>query len=76
MGALNQAIDSGVNLIDTADGYGDWRSKQLIAKLRKTRKELIVATTKAGRRLSKQTVEGYSRQNLTAWVEDSLRNLQ
>jgi aryl-alcohol dehydrogenase-like predicted oxidoreductase len=31
--------------------------------------------TKAGRRLPKQTVEGYTRANLTAWVEDSLRNL-
>jgi aryl-alcohol dehydrogenase-like predicted oxidoreductase len=31
--------------------------------------------TKAGRRLPRQTVEGYTAENLTAWVEDSLRNL-
>ena len=31
--------------------------------------------TKAGRRLPRQTVEGYSRENLSAWIEDSLRNL-
>jgi aryl-alcohol dehydrogenase-like predicted oxidoreductase len=76
MGALNKAIDSGVNFIDTADVYGDGRSERLIAQLKKSRNEQIVVATKAGRRLPKQTVEGYSRQNLTAWVEDSLRNLQ
>jgi aryl-alcohol dehydrogenase-like predicted oxidoreductase len=32
--------------------------------------------TKAGRRLPVQTAEGYSRANLTAWVERSLRNLE
>lgn len=75
LGALNTAIDSGVNFIDTADVYGDGRSERLIAKLKKNRKEGIVVATKAGRRLPKQTVEGYSRQNLTMWIEDSLKNL-
>ena len=75
MSALNQALDSGVNFIDTADVYGDGRSERLIAQLRKTRKEPLVVATKAGRRLPKQTVEGYTRENLTGWVEDSLRNL-
>jgi aryl-alcohol dehydrogenase-like predicted oxidoreductase len=32
--------------------------------------------TKAGRRLPKQTAEGYSRENLNAWVDRSLRNLE
>ncbi len=75
LAALNKAIDCGVNFIDTADVYGDGRSERLIAQLKKSRKDEIVVATKAGRRLPKQTVEGYSRQNLTMWVEDSLRNL-
>jgi len=75
LAALNQAVDCGVNFFDTADVYGDGRSERLIAQLKKSRKEEIVVATKAGRRLSKQTAEGYSRQNLTTWVEDSLRNL-
>jgi aryl-alcohol dehydrogenase-like predicted oxidoreductase len=75
LAALHKAVDCGVNFIDTADVYGDGRSERLIARLRKSRREEIVVTTKAGRRLPRQTVEGYSRQNLTAWVEDSLRNL-
>jgi aryl-alcohol dehydrogenase-like predicted oxidoreductase len=73
--ALHQAVDSGVNFIDTADVYGDGRSERLIAELKKERKEEIVVATKAGRRLPRQTVEGYSRENLTAWINDSLRNL-
>jgi aryl-alcohol dehydrogenase-like predicted oxidoreductase len=73
--ALQQAVDCGVNFIDTADVYGDGRSERLIAQLKKSRKNEIVVATKAGRRLPRQTVEGYNRQNLTTWVEDSLRNL-
>jgi len=40
-----------------------------------TRKEEIIVATKAGRRLPSQTVEGYSRENLHAWIDESLRNL-
>jgi aryl-alcohol dehydrogenase-like predicted oxidoreductase len=75
MAALHKAVDSGVNFIDTADVYGDGRSERLISRLRKARKEEIIVATKAGRRLPRQTVEGYSRENLTTWIDDSLRNL-
>ena len=75
LAALRKAIDCGVNFIDTADVYGDGRSERLIARLKNSEKKEIVVATKAGRRLPHQTVEGYSRQNLTMWVEDSLRNL-
>src|SRR5713101_9808902 len=51
LAALNQAIDLGVNFIDTADVYGDGHSEQLIAEVRKTRSEEIIVATKAGRRL-------------------------
>jgi len=75
--ALHAAVDSGVNFIDTADVYGDGRSERLVARLRRERPgETIWVATKAGRRLPVQTPEGYSRENLTAWVERSLRNLE
>ncbi len=76
LAALNQAIDSGINFIDTADVYGMGRSHRLIAQLKKSRKEEIVVATKVGRRLPKQTVEGYCRENITSWVEDNLRDLE
>ena len=75
LAALNSAIDCGVNFIDTADVYGDGRSEHLIAQLKNQRKDEIIVATKAGRKLPKQSIEGYGRENLTAWIEDSLRNL-
>lgn len=77
MAALHASIDSGVNFIDTADVYGDGRSERLVARLRRERpRDRIWVATKAGRRLPRQTCEGYTRENLTAWVERSLRNLE
>jgi len=58
MAALHRALDRGVNFFDTADVYGDGRSERLLAQLRKERKEPFYITTKAGRRLPIQTVEG------------------
>ena len=75
LASLHKAVECGVNFIDTADVYGDGRSEQLIAKLKKSCKQEIIVATKAGRRLPRQLVEGYSVANLTAWVNDSLRNL-
>jgi aryl-alcohol dehydrogenase-like predicted oxidoreductase len=75
LAALHAALDGGVNFFDTADVYGDGRSERLMAKLKKERKEKFYVATKAGRRLPKQTPEGYSRDNLTSFVERSLRNL-
>lgn len=76
LAALHRAIDLGVNFIDTADVYGDGRSERLISQLRKDRSEKIVVATKMGRRLPKQTVEGYTRENLHAWAARSLKNLE
>ena len=76
LSTLNQAIDLGVNFFDTADVYGDGHSEQLIAQVRKSRSEHIIVATKAGRRLNPHNASGYNRQNLTAFVERSLQNLQ
>jgi aryl-alcohol dehydrogenase-like predicted oxidoreductase len=77
MRALHAAVDAGTNFVDTADVYGDGRSERLVARLRRERKgETIFVATKAGRRLPTQTPEGYSRENLRAWVDRSLKNLE
>src|ERR1700709_2386148 len=67
LAALDRAIDLGVNFIDTADVYGDGRSERLVSELRRRRSETIYVATKAGRRLLSQTVDGYNRENLTAF---------
>src|SRR4051794_34880984 len=76
MAALHKAVDSGVNFIDSADVYGMGRSECLVARLRRERSEELFVATKAGRRLPSQTVEGYTEENLTEWINNSLRNLQ
>lgn len=77
MRALHAAVDAGTNFIDTADVYGDGRSERLIARLRRERPgERLYVATKAGRRLPLQTPGGYTRENLTAWVDRSLQNLE
>ena len=74
--ALNAALDAGVTFIDTADVYGDGRSERLIARVLKDRPSARpFVATKAGRRLPRQTVEGYTFENLAAWIDRSLANL-
>jgi aryl-alcohol dehydrogenase-like predicted oxidoreductase len=76
LAALRAALDEGINFIDAADVYGDGRSEQLIAQILKERRGRIYIATKAGRRLDPHIASGYTRANLTAFVERSLKNLQ
>jgi len=72
--ALRRAVEAGVNFFDSADVYGDGRSEKLLARLYRDHDDIYVAT-KAGRRLSPHTAPGYNRENLTAFVERSRKNL-
>lgn len=74
--ALQRAVELGVNFIDTADVYGDGRSEQLVARLRKECEQPLIVATKAGRALNPHVASGYNRHNLTFFVERSLKNLQ
>jgi aryl-alcohol dehydrogenase-like predicted oxidoreductase len=77
MATLHHALDLGINFFDTADVYGDGHSERLLAQLKRERpdSEIIIAT-KAGRRLPSQTVDGYSKTNLQAWLDRSRKNLE
>ena len=81
--ALHKAIDLGVTLIDTAEGYGDGRSERVIAEVAKDRSEELLIATKT------PPAEGpwppsphcawqdrYSAVYLRENVEQRLRNLQ
>jgi aryl-alcohol dehydrogenase-like predicted oxidoreductase len=75
--ALHAALDAGLDFIDTADVYGDGHSERLIARvLRERGGQRPFVATKAGRRLPQQVVEGYSAENLEAWIDRSLANLE
>lgn len=74
--ALNAALDAGVTFIDTADVYGDGRSEKIIAEVLKARggKRPMVAS-KAGRRLNPHIADGYTKANIEAFIDRSLKNL-
>jgi aryl-alcohol dehydrogenase-like predicted oxidoreductase len=74
--ALHRAVDLGVNFFDTADVYGDGHSERLLAQLRRERDEEIIVATKAGRRLAPHIADGYNRENLSQFIERSLKNLE
>ena len=76
MAALHSALDLGVNFFDTADVYGDGRSERLLGRLRAERSEPFYVATKAGRRLQPHVAEGYTGDNLVAFVERSLGHLR
>jgi aryl-alcohol dehydrogenase-like predicted oxidoreductase len=75
-GAVHAALDAGMTFIDTADVYGDGRSERIIREVLKERGGTRpMVATKAGRRLPKQVVEGYTKENLEGWIDRSLSNL-
>ena len=73
---LNDAVDSGINFIDTADGYNNSESEKSIGRFLKTRSERIYVATKCGRLLNPHTNEAYQPAVLRKFVEDSLDRLQ
>lgn len=73
--ALHKAVDCGVNFFDTADVYGDGHSERLLAQLKRERDEEIIIATKAGRRLDPHIADGYNAENLSQFIERSLKNL-
>ncbi|TXK37010.1 aldo/keto reductase [Pontibacter qinzhouensis] len=73
---INQAIDAGVNFIDTADVYSDGLSEAAVAKVVKARTEEVYIATKCGRQINPHLSEGYTPESVTAYVEASLRNMR
>jgi aryl-alcohol dehydrogenase-like predicted oxidoreductase len=73
--ALHAAVDAGVNLVDTADVYGDGHSERLIARLlRERRGERIYVATKMGRRVE-QLSANYTPEAFAGWLARSRENL-
>jgi aryl-alcohol dehydrogenase-like predicted oxidoreductase len=73
--ALHAAADAGVDLIDTADVYGDGHSEQLIGRfLRERPGETFFVATKMGRRAPLDMAE-YTPEAFRAWNDRSRENL-
>lgn len=72
---IREAIDSGVNFIDTADVYSDGESERAVGKaVRRSGKEVRIAT-KCGRQINPHVNKGYTPAVLRGYVEDSLKRI-
>jgi aryl-alcohol dehydrogenase-like predicted oxidoreductase len=74
---LREAVDSGVNHIDTSDYYGPHITNQLIKRaLHPYPKDLVIVTKVGARRgEDKSWIPALSRQELIDGIRDNLRNL-
>ena len=73
---VGQALDAGVNLFDTADGYASGESETLIGAALKQRRDQVVIATKVGFRSGPpMTQSGLSRRHILWSIDQSLRRL-
>jgi 1-deoxyxylulose-5-phosphate synthase len=73
---IEHAVECGVNFFDTADGYVQGRSEEVVGKaLKKTRQSIVLATKVASKSGPGPNDVGLSRKHLIKGLEDSLRRL-
>ncbi len=72
---LREAIDRGVNFIDTADVYSDGESENAVGKAAGQAGHRIYVATKCGRQIQPHNNKGYTPAVLRGYVEDSIRRL-
>lgn len=74
---VGQALDAGINFIDTADVYGNGASEQRLGEaLKGQRHQVVLATKLSGRTGSGPNQIGQSRLHMMAALEGSLKRLQ
>jgi aryl-alcohol dehydrogenase (NADP+) len=72
---IHKALDAGINLVDTADAYGD--SEDVVGKALEGRRDDVVLATKFSRPTGKDpNHQGASRRWIVTAVESSLRRLR
>ena len=72
---IHQAEDLGVNLLDTAEGYGEGHSEEVIGQALKDRRDRFIIATKV-RPITDDPDEGKARQRLLEACDGSLQRLQ
>ncbi|MFI7232280.1 aldo/keto reductase [Nonomuraea angiospora] len=73
---VDAALEAGINLIDTADMYGDGESEEMVGKAIAGRRDDIVLATKAGMPMGEErNHRGGSRRWLVTELDNSLRRL-
>ena len=74
---IHQALDAGINFVDTADMYSHGESEEIVGKALKGRRDDVVLATKVwGPMGNDPNQRGNSRRWIITEVENSLRRLQ
>ena len=74
--AIQSAIDSGINLIDTAPAYGAGHSEEVVGKAIKGRRDEVIVATKVGIiRTATDFVRNLKPESIRQEIDDSLRRL-
>jgi aryl-alcohol dehydrogenase-like predicted oxidoreductase len=74
---INQAIESGINFIDTADVYDRGHSEEIIGRTLQGKRQQVILATKFGMPMGNNpNQKGGSRYYILQAVEDSLKRLQ
>ncbi len=72
---VDAALEAGVNVIDTADWYGEGESEEIVGKAIAGRRDDIVLATKATMPMGERNRQGGSRRWIYTALDDSLRRL-
>jgi len=74
---IHRALDAGINFVDTANGYSEGESEEIVGKALKGRREDVVLATKVWAPVGQGANQrGLSRKAIQEQVENSLRRLQ
>jgi aryl-alcohol dehydrogenase-like predicted oxidoreductase len=74
---IDICLDAGVNLFDTANGYAEGRSEEVLSKALEGKRDKVLISTKSGFPTGTgPNDEGSSRYHLRRALEDSLRRLR
>ena len=74
---IHRALDAGINFVDTANGYSEGESEEIVGKALRDRREGVVLATKVWAPVGPGANQrGLSRKAVQEQVENSLRRLQ
>jgi len=74
--AIRAAVDSGINLVDTAPAYGDGHAEEVVGKaIAEIRDKVIIATKCGTHRDGPKYIRDLSPKRIRKDIEDSLRRL-
>jgi aryl-alcohol dehydrogenase-like predicted oxidoreductase len=72
---IREAIDRGVNFIDTADVYSDGQSEKAVGRIVRETGGKVHIATKCGRQITPHVSKGYTPSVLRSYVEASLQRI-